>query len=131
MGGGPSGKSEIDRDEARAILKKLQANLEDLRSGPGSAAEVQSNGNVTSAQLGAGSGMFATGMHLGANTARAYSTINSQYTALVTSYEQVINSLKRAVGEHDKKEEQNTATANSVNTNATSARPTTRNTQAF
>ena len=127
---GAGGKSEIDRDAAKKILKILEDNYNSLSEGEGSPQDVSDNGNVTSTELGGSTGHFATAIQLGANTSRAYSVINSQYQAFVNSYGQVIEALRRAVQNHDDKEEANTTAARSVQVPHSGA-PTTGTTRAY
>ncbi|GLW65260.1 hypothetical protein Arub01_35040 [Actinomadura rubrobrunea] len=126
---GAGGKSEIDTDAAKKILKILEDNLATFDTGYGTPSDIQGRGNVTQADLG-GSAGFSAGQQLGENTARAYSVINQEYTTFVNAYGQVIEALRRAVNNHDEKEQTNTAAANSVQVSHTS-RPTTGNTRAY
>ncbi|MFC9973761.1 hypothetical protein ACFVH6_22975 [Spirillospora sp. NPDC127200] len=121
-----AGKSTIDRDEARKILKKLEDNLAEFQRGYGTPQDIANRGNVTIAQLGGP--QFSAGSGMSKTTANAFQVINGQYNAFVQSYSQVIETLRRAIQSHEDKEVTNTAAANAVKpTNI--AQPTVGNTR--
>lgn len=120
-------KSEIDTEEVKKILKKLRANYEDFEQGKGTRNDISVNGNITNAELG----QYPAVAGLAASTMSAYNQIKTQYDQFLTSYKGVIDALDRMVGNHDEKEQQNTAAANRTITSGGGPAPTTKNTSAY
>jgi hypothetical protein len=120
-------KSEIDTEEVKKILKKLRANYEDFDKGKGTRNDISVHGNITNAELG----QYPAVQGLAASTTAAYTQIKTQYDQFLQSYKGVIDALDRMVGNHDEKEQQNTAAANRAMTSGGAATPTTKNTSAY
>lgn len=122
-------KLEIEKDEVKKILKILRDDYESYNSGSGTLNELQSKGNITTAQLG----NYPAAMSLQASTQKAYLQLNQTYNAFLSSYEAVINALEKAVGNYEDMEHNNTAAANGVDSPATNtgSKPTTKNTSAY
>ncbi|MDL4772855.1 MULTISPECIES: hypothetical protein [Thermomonosporaceae] len=113
-----SGKElDIDKDDVKKILKILRDDYEAYSDGSGTLNDIQSNGNITTAQLGD----YPAAQSLQASTSAAYSNLNTQYNSFLTSYKSVIDALEKAVENYEDMETNNTATANGVSTSGTSS----------
>lgn len=121
MGAAPD--SEIEVDEAKRILGILEDNLNAFEGGLGTQSDLQSNGNITVAQLGGPE--YDTAAQLGDTTAEAFRVINGEYAKFIQSYGAVITALRTAVQGHTDKEQTNTTSANNVNTNVSSPKTST------
>jgi hypothetical protein len=124
-----SGKElEIEKDDVKKILKILRDDYEAYNDGSGTLNDIQSKGNITTAQLGD----YPAAHSLQASTTAAYNNLNTQYNAFLNSYKAVIEAMEKAVGNYEEMETNNTATANSVSTASPSnSNANTRNTSAF
>ncbi|TDD80499.1 hypothetical protein E1293_20520 [Actinomadura darangshiensis] len=120
-------KSEIDTGEVKRILKILKENLTDLQKDDGNYDSVHSNCDVTSTDLG----RYSAAAGISASSSSAYNQISTQYGSFLDSYKGIVEALEEIVGNHDKKEQENTNAANRVKTSDSGAAPTTGNTSTY
>ncbi|TDD32533.1 hypothetical protein E1287_22365 [Actinomadura sp. KC06] len=115
-------KSEIDTEEVRKIIKNLRATRDRFEEGSGSTFDVQQNGNITMRDLGD----YPAARTLSESTSAAFAQISGQYQAFLTSFDGVLDALDKMVGNHDEKEQTNTAAANRVAPGASVGRRATK-----
>ncbi|QFG22082.1 hypothetical protein [Actinomadura sp. WMMB 499] len=106
-------KSEIDKDEVRAILRVLRNNLATFESGSGTRNDISMNANITNSELG----QYPAVSALNASSQSAYGQIKGQYDGFLNSYQGIIDALDRIVGNHEETDQGNAANANQVNAN--------------
>ncbi|NKZ02463.1 hypothetical protein [Actinomadura latina] len=119
-------KSEIDRDEVRRILKILKENYDDFSKDKGTVNDITTNCDITKSDLG--NYPAVTGLSM--SSSQAYTQIKGQYNSFLQSYQGVIEALESMVGNHEKKEQENTAAANRA-MNGSGGSPNTGNTGAY
>jgi hypothetical protein len=116
----PSAKDEIfvHHDDLKKIAKELQADLDELNgTGKGSLYDLQYNCQIGDTEFGVDPKNYIAAQGLSQSTQNAYNKISEVYTAFLTAYQQVIDSINSTVDNYGKANDQVIQAANQVPAN--------------
>jgi hypothetical protein len=105
-------KVDVDRDELKKIINKLQDDLDRFSEGrDGTPNDLQSRGAMaTSNELG----RYPAAQGLAQSSQAAFRHISAAYRDFLASYGSVIDALRTAAGTYDDMEQENTAAVNNI-----------------
>lgn len=105
----PSAKDQIfvHHDDLKKIAKQLQDDLDELDgTGKGSLYDLQYNCQIGPSEFGFDKDNYIAAEGLSKSTQNAYQKISGVYTAFLTAYQQVIDSINAAVDNYGQANDQ-------------------------